>query len=145
MTMEKDVAKAANSVHVDGDDIRLVNNAFAYCFKEARLSISRGSDFEQNKYVGQVFIIMRALASKDGVSLSHFDKIDERQSEIGNTSLIYLLINNLDVAGNKGKIKGQLLLERILDFVKHLKRLLINYDFFYSSKLVTYRIIVIQH
>ena len=37
LTIEKDVAVAANRVLVDGDNIRLVNNAVAYCFEEARL------------------------------------------------------------------------------------------------------------
>ena len=35
---EKDVAVAANRVLVNGDAIRLVNRALAYCFKEARLT-----------------------------------------------------------------------------------------------------------
>ena len=42
MTIEKEVAVAADRVTVDGDDIRLVNNAFAYCFKEARLASTGG-------------------------------------------------------------------------------------------------------
>ena len=45
--------------------IRLTNNALAYCFKEARLSTTGGSDLEHNKYVGQVSTIMRLLTSKD--------------------------------------------------------------------------------
>ena len=31
------------------DPIRLVNNGYAFCFKEARLSTTIGSDIEQNK------------------------------------------------------------------------------------------------
>ena len=34
--------------HIE-DPIRLVNNAYAFCFKEARLSTSIGSDIEHNK------------------------------------------------------------------------------------------------
>ena len=64
----------------------------------------RGVDIEHNKYVGQVSTFMRALTSKDGDILSHFDKIDESQAQIHNTSLEHLLINN-DVAANKGKIE----------------------------------------
>ena len=32
--------------------IRLINNGFAFCFKEARLSTSIGSDIEHNKFWG---------------------------------------------------------------------------------------------
>ena len=38
ITIEKDVAAAANRVLVKGDTITLVNNPFAYCFKEAIFS-----------------------------------------------------------------------------------------------------------
>ena len=47
-------------------EIRLINNAFAYCFKEALLSTTVGSDIERNKYVGQVSAIMRSITSKGG-------------------------------------------------------------------------------
>ena len=40
--IEKGVAVAANRVLVNGDAPRLVKNAFAYCFKEARLSNTGG-------------------------------------------------------------------------------------------------------
>ena len=39
------------------DPVRLVNNAFAYCFKEARLSTSLGSDIEINKFCGQILLL----------------------------------------------------------------------------------------
>ena len=85
-TIEKDVAVAANRVLVNRDAIRLGNNAFAFCFKECRLSTTGGSDIEHNFYGGQVSSIMTALTSKDGGLLSHFDKIDESEAEIENTS-----------------------------------------------------------
>ena len=75
LTIEKDVAVAANRVLVNGDAFTLVNNAFAYCFKKAHLSTTGGSDIKHNKYVCQVSTIMRALTSKDGNLLSHFDEI----------------------------------------------------------------------
>ena len=37
----------------DDDPIRLVNNAFAFCFEEARLNTTIGSDFEHNKLCGR--------------------------------------------------------------------------------------------
>ena len=67
---------AADRVLEDVDDIKSVNNAFAYCFKEARLSTTGGSDIKHKNYVGQVSAIFRALTVKDGDLLSHFDKSD---------------------------------------------------------------------
>ena len=82
LAIGKDVAVAGNRVPVNRDAIRLVNNAFRYCFKEAIFSTTGGSNIEHNKYVGQVSTFMRALTSKDGDFLSHFDKIDESEAEI---------------------------------------------------------------
>ena len=46
--------------HYD-DPVRLVNNVFAFCFKEARLSTTLGSDIEINKFVGPVSTILRVI------------------------------------------------------------------------------------
>ena len=108
MTKEKDIAVATNRVLVHGNAMRLVNNAIAYWFKEARLSTTGGSDIEHKNNCGQNSTIMRALTSKDGDLLSHFDQIDESRDEIGNTVLKYHLNNNHDLAANKAKFKGQL-------------------------------------
>ena len=116
MTTEKDFAVAANRVPVNGDAIRLVNNAFAYCFREAHLSTTEVSDIEHNNYCSQVSTIMRALTSKSGDLLSNFDKINELKTEIENTSLKQHLINNHNVAAKKIKIKGQLRLEHSFGF-----------------------------
>ena len=43
----------------NNDSIRLINNAFAYTFKEALLATTGGSDLEHNNYVGQGSTIMR--------------------------------------------------------------------------------------
>ena len=43
------------------DPVRLVKNGYAFCFKEARLSTTIGSDIEINKFCGQVSTIMRAI------------------------------------------------------------------------------------
>ena len=66
MSIEKVVANAADRVPVDGDAIRLVKNAFACCFEEARLSITGGSDIEHDKCCGQISTVMRAFTSKIG-------------------------------------------------------------------------------
>ena len=65
-----------------------------HTFKAALLETTAGADLEHNKYVGQFSTIMRALTSKDGDLLSHFDKIDETQDGINNSSLKHILINN---------------------------------------------------
>ena len=114
---------SANRVLVNGDANRLVNNQFGFCFKEAILSTTGGSNIEHNKYVGQVSSIMRALTSTDGDLLSQFDKIDETEAEIENTSLHHHLINNHDLAANKGKIKGVLPLKNFFGFCKAFKKI----------------------
>ena len=123
LTILKDVAVAVNRVLVSGDAIRLIKNVFSYCFKEPRLYMTGGSYIEHNKYVGRISIIMRALPSKDGDLISHFDKFDESQAEIEKTLLHHYLINNHDVSANKGKIKGHLPLEHMLGFIRTYKKL----------------------
>ena len=49
-----------------GDPIRSVNNAFAFCFKEARLTTSIGGDIEVNKFCGPISTIMRVISNEDG-------------------------------------------------------------------------------
>ena len=65
------VRKIDNSNFHYDDPIRSVNDAFAFCFKEARLSTTIGSDFEHNKFCGQVSTIMKVISNKDGDLLSH--------------------------------------------------------------------------
>ena len=66
MTKGKVVAIAANRVFVDGDVIRSVNNAFAYCFKERACQPKVAQIEKIKKKCGQVSAFMRALTSKDG-------------------------------------------------------------------------------
>ena len=63
--------------HYD-DPIRLLNNAFAFCFTEARLSTTIGSDIKRKKF-GQVSKILKKISKKAGDSLSQFDKINEKK------------------------------------------------------------------
>ena len=119
--------------------VRLVNNAFAFCFKEARLSTSLGSDIEINKFCGQRSTILRAMSNKDGDLLSQFDNIKENDIpvlnrladlpvQIRDTPHQKMLINNhTDV--NKGKIKGYLYLEDIFGFCKTFKKVAKNLGF----------------
>ena len=66
------------------DPIRLVNNGFAYCFNEARLTTSIGGDIAINNICGQVSTIMRAISNKDGDLLSQFDNINENDIPVLN-------------------------------------------------------------
>ena len=117
----------------------LVNKAFAYCFKEARLSATGSSGLDLVKHVGQVSIISRALTSKDGDLLSQFDKTDESQDEIENTSSHHLLINNHNVSANKSKIKGQLVLELIFEFCWPFKKVTKQVGFHLTFKTADLR------
>ena len=71
---EQDVTVAANRFLVNGNIVTLVNSAFAYCFKEARLSTTGGSDIEHNEYVGQISTVIVALTSKAVDLISHLEK-----------------------------------------------------------------------
>ena len=128
------VRREDNANFTNNSAIRLTNNAFAYCFKEARLSVTSGGDLEHNKYCGQVSTIMRVLFSKESDLLSQFDNINEGNgnADFNSTSLKKMLIDNHDILGqevNKGKIKGQLSLENIFGFCKSFKKITKNLGF----------------
>ena len=108
LEIEKDAAVAGDRFLVDAIAFRLVKNAFAYCFKEARLSTTGAGDIEHNQYCSQILTFVKALTSKDGDLLSHIDIVDESEAEVENISPHHHLFNNHDVAANKGEIKGQL-------------------------------------
>ena len=126
------VRKGDNTDFANGDVIRLVNNAFAYCFKNATISTTSGSEIEINKYPGIISTIMRVLTSKDGDIISYFDKIDETQ--INNTTLKQRLIENHTIAANKGKITGVLPLEHIFGFCRTFKKITKSLGFHISFK-----------
>ena len=123
LTIEKDVAVATNRDLVDANAIRVVSNAFEFCLKETRLSETGSPDIEHIKYVGQLLTIMRALTNNDGELLSHCDKNVESEAETEKTSLHHHLINNHDVAANKGKIKTQSPLKQIFGFYRTFKKI----------------------
>ena len=100
--------------------IRLVNNGFAFCVKEATISTTGGMEIEQVKFFGQVSTIMRSLTIKDGDLLSYFDNINE--TDTNNNSLNDRLINIHTVEANRGRIRGQLPLEHIFGFCKTFKK-----------------------
>ena len=129
--------------HIE-DPIRLVNNGYAFCFKEARLSTNIGSDTEHNKFCGQVCTIMKVLANKDCDLLSQFGNINKNDipllerladlpPQIRSTPHQKMLIDNHTDA-NKGKIKGYLYLEDIFGFCKTFKKVTKNLDFVITFK-----------
>ena len=71
------VRKSDTTNFYNEDPIRLLNKAFAFCFKEARLSTTLGSDLEHNKLCGQISTIMTAIPNKDEDLISEFGKINE--------------------------------------------------------------------
>ena len=129
--------------HTD-DPIRLLNNAFAFCFKEARLTTSIGGYFVINRFCGQISTIMRAISNKDGDLLSQSDNFNENDIPILNRladvpvqiqSINHqkMLINNhTDVT--KGRIKGYLFLEDVFVFFKTFKNLTKNLGFHLTFK-----------
>ena len=129
--------------HTD-DPIGLVNNAFAFCFKEARLTKSIGVDFEINRFCGQISTIMRAISNKDGDLLSQFDNFNENDIPILNRladvpvqiqSIPHqkMLINNHTDA-TKGRIKGYLFLEDVFGFFQTFKNVTKNLGFHLTFK-----------
>ena len=62
--------------HIE-DPIRLVNNGYAFCFKEARLSTTIGSDIGHNKFCGQVSTVVKVISNKDNDLLSQFGNFNE--------------------------------------------------------------------
>ena len=126
------------------DPIRLVNNAFAFSFKEARLTTSMGGDIENIKFCGQISTFMGAISNKDGDLLSQFDNINENDItvlnrladlpvQIRDTPHQKMLINN-HTAANEGKIKGYLYLEDIFGFCKPFKKVTKNLAFHLTFK-----------
>ena len=126
------------------DPIRLVNNGFAFCSIEARLTTSIGGDFEINKFCGQISAIMRAISNKDGDLLSQFDNINENDipilnrladlpAQIQSTPHQKMFINNHTDA-NRGKIKGCLYLEDNFGFCKTFEKVTKNLGFHLTFK-----------
>ena len=124
--------------HVE-DPIRLVNNGYAFCFKEARLSTTIGSDIEHNKFCGQVSTIMKVISNKDDDLVSQFGNINENDiplletladlpPQIRSTPHQKMLKDN-HLDANKGKIKGYLYLEDIFGFCKSFKKVTKNLGF----------------
>ena len=114
--------------------IRLVNKAFAFCFKQATLATTGGMDFEDIKYVGQASTLMLLLTSKDSDLSSCFDKIGEKPLDNDN-SLKEILFNNYTDEVDKGKVQGHLPLEHKFGFCKSLEKITKNPGFYLTFKM----------
>ena len=111
--------------------MRLINNALAYCFKEARLSTT-GLDLEHNKYVGQVSTIMRFLTSKDSDLSSCFYKSGESALNDKNVLKRILIKNHIDAI--KGRYRVRLEFEHIFGFCKTFRKITKNLGFHITCK-----------
>ena len=113
------------------DSIRLVRNAFAFCFKGALLKTTIGSDIEHNKFCGHVSTILKVISKRDGDLSSQFENNNEIEIpilerltklplQIRDTTQHKKFLNNHTDA-NKGKIKRYLYLENSFWFCKSFK------------------------
>ena len=85
---------------------------------------------------------MKTLTTKDGDFLSHFNKNDESQAQIQNTSLKHPPINNQDVAAKKSRIKEQLHLDHIFGFCRTFEKITKQLGFHLTFKTVDLQIII---
>ena len=143
--LEFDITVRENDTNFHNDKpISLINNTFAFCFEEARLTNSISGDIEINKFCGQVSTIMRAISNKDGDLLSQFDKYNENDIPVLNRLADLpvqirdkphqkMLINNHTDA-KKGKIKGYKYLEDTFGFCKTFKKVTKTLGFHVSFK-----------
>ena len=100
------------------DHVRLVDNGYAFCFKESRLSTTIGSGIEIKKICGQVSTIIRTISIRDGDLVSQFgnnnendipilERLADLPPQIRSTRHQKVLIDNYTDA-NKVKLKRYL-------------------------------------
>ena len=146
------VQKNESTTFKNDDPFRLENNAFAFCFKEARLSTNIGSDIEYNKFCGQVSTIMKLTSNKNDDILSQFgnnnendfpilERLADFSPQIRDTLQQKVEINNhTDV--NKGARKGYLFLEDIFGFCKSFEKVTKNLGFHFMLKTNNLEVII---
>ena len=119
--------------------VRILNNGFSFCFKEARLGTTIGSDIEHKVFCGQVSTIMKVISNKDDDLLSQFgnfnqnhipllERLADLPPQIRSTPHQNMLLDKY-IDANKGKIKGYLILEDIFGFYKTIKKVTKNLGF----------------
>ena len=116
-----------------------MNNGFAFCFKEDRLSTTIGKDIEHNKFCRQESIFLKVTSNRDGDLLSQFDNINENDiptlerladlpPQFKSTPHQKMLSNNHNDS-NKGKIKRYFYLEGFSGFCKSFKKITKKLEF----------------
>ena len=138
--LEFDITVLKNDTNFHREDpIRLVNNGYAFCFQEARLSAIIGSDIEHNKFRGQVSTTMKVISKEDDNLLSQsgntnendiplLERLADLPPQIRSTPHEKMLIDN-HIDANKGKIKGYFYLEHISGFCETFKKVTKNLGF----------------
>ena len=102
--------------------MRLVNIGLPYILQEGRISTSTRTQIEHNKSLGPVSTIMRVLTQKNGDLSSYFEKTDELEVGIADSTLKHMLIDSPTNDENKGKIRANLPLEHKFGFCKTFKK-----------------------
>ena len=131
-----------------------MNNGFAFCFKEVRLTSTIGSDFEQNKFSRQISFIMKVISKKDDELLSQFGNFNENDipllerladlpPQITSTPHQKMLIDN-HTDPKKSKIKGYFYLEQIFGFCKTFKKVSENLGFILLFKTTNLQDIILK-
>ena len=117
-------------------EIKLINNPYAHCFKEASLATTGGIEIEHVNFLRQISAIVRALTSKDGDLLSHFDNVNEENTlaDFISTHFKQMLIDNHTEAANKGIFKGHLPLKFMFGFCKIFEKITKNLGFHMTLK-----------
>ena len=102
----------------------MVNNGFAFGFKERNITTTGGMEIEDVKFFGQVPSIMRSSTNKDGHLLSYVNFINDTDANtsMNNIALNDRLIISHSVAVDRGKNGSQLPLENKIGIVKLLGR-----------------------
>ena len=114
------------------DPIRIVTNDFAFCFEEASLSITLGSDIEINIFSGHVSTILKVISNEDGDLLSQFhyknkndipviERINNLPPQTRAAPHQKMFINKHTDA-KKVKLKGSLYLEENIGFCETFKK-----------------------
>ena len=123
LEIDIEIRKTERTNFTNADKIILDNNGLGYIFQEERLSSSAGTEIEHKRNLGNVLTIMRLLTQKDGDLSSYFDKIDETEGGIDNSTIKQLLIDSHTNEDNKGKLGANLPLEHIFGFCKTFKKI----------------------
>ena len=122
LEIDIEVRKAERTNFSNADQIKLVNDGLAFIFQEGRLSTSAGTEIEHNRNLGNVSTIMRLLTQKDGDLSSYFDKTDETEAGITNSTIKHMLIDSHTKEDNKGKTRANFPLESLFGFCKTFKK-----------------------